>query len=333
MGNSASAPSAVADGRWHSFGNAAGSRPGLGAAPQAQAPSNAGNGFRVFPGNRPVEGVGSVRSFSGQGNQVWENASVPRNVVSSSRALSNVRASFGNSRMGATGLRSGSVLSASSRLAGGSVFGNRVYSGGLGSNRGAVFGNRLAFGDSRFRFRGGNRWGCWNCGFGGGFGFGWGPGWGFGWPWFGYSYWDPFYWGGLTWGWPGYGYYGYPAGYPYDGYDYNNTSDNSSYVEPADNYVPPDSTPSAGPVEQSTPQTYSVANGAVPVLLYLKNGSVFSARDYWYSEDQIHYVLTNGREGVFDADQLDLQRTIDENAKSGVKFVVKSDANGAVPAP
>ncbi|MBZ5662265.1 MAG: hypothetical protein LAO08_17835 [Acidobacteriia bacterium] len=136
----------------------------------------------------------------------------------------------------------------------------------------------------------------------------------------------------MTWGWPGYGYYGYPAGYPY-GYDYNNSNNNSSYVAPADNYVPPESTSSSGPAEQSSPQTYSAADGAVPVLLYLKDGSVFSARDYWYSGGQVHYVLTNGREGAFDVDQLDLQRTIDENAKSGVKFVVKSDANGVVAAP
>ena len=333
MGSPSSAPAAVADGGWHSFGNTAGAGSNAGATPQAQFSRGAGSGFRVFPGNKPIEGARSVRSFSGEGNQVWENASISRNAVSQSRALSNIHASFGNSRMGTPGMRSGSTLSSTARFAGGSAFGNRVFAGSGGMNRAAVFGNRLGFGDSRFRFRGGNRWGCWNCGFGRGFGFGWGSGWGFGWPWFGYSYWDPFYWD-LAWGWPGYGfgYYGYPSGYPYS-YDYNDSSNDSSYVTPDDNYVPPQSASPASPPEQSSPQTYSVANGAVPVLIYLKNGSVFSARDYWYSGDQIHYVLTNGRTGVFDADQLDLQRTLDENAKSGIKFEVTPDANGGGDAP
>lgn len=332
-GNAISAPAAVADGRWHAFGNAAAPGPNAGQAPQARLSSGAGSGFRVSPGNKPIEGASSVRSFSGQGNQVWENASISRNAVSQSRALSNVRASFGNSRVGPSGLRSGSSFSGGARLAGGSAFGNRVFADSGGMSRTAVFGNRLGFGDSRFRFRGGIRWGCWNCGFGRGFGFGWGPGWGFGWPGFGYSYWNPFYLG-LDWGWPGYGYgyYGYPAGFPYS-YDYNDSSNDSSYVTPDDNYVPAQSAAPVSPDDESSTQTYSVAGGAVPVLIYLKNGSVFSARDYFYSGDQIHYVLTNGRTGAFDADQLDLQRTLDENAKSGVKFTVPPDANGAVAAP
>jgi hypothetical protein len=325
-----SAPAAVADGRWHSFGSAPGIREGFGAAAQAQAPSGAGSGFRVSPGNRSVQGGQSVRSFSGQGNQVWENASAPRNVVSSSRALSNIRASFGNSRTGASGLRSGSALSANSRLANGSVFGNRVSAGGLGANHAAVFGNRLPFGNSRFGFRRGNRWGCWNCGFRGGFGFGWWPGWGFGWPWLGYSFWDPFYWDSVMWGWPGYGYYGDPAGYPYGNND-NSYNDSSSYATPGDNFVSTDATHSTPP-EQDAAQV-NADSVRVPVLFFLKNGSVFSVIDYWSSGDQIHYILTNGRPGTFDADQLDLQRTTNENAKSGVQFDLRSGTNNRVVEP
>jgi hypothetical protein len=331
-GNFFSAPRAVADGRWHTFGSAGGSRAGSPAASQARVSGGTESGFQVFSMNRSVQGIDSTRSFSGQGNQIWENPSRARNVVSSSRALSNIRGSFGNPRTGASGLRSRTFSSASARIAGRSAFGNRVFSGEASLNRGAYFGNRLPFGGYRLGYRG-YRGGCWNCGFGWGFGFGWWPGWGFGWPWLGYSYWDPFYWDYLTWGWPGYGYgyYGYPAGYPY-GYDYNSYYDSSSYSTPDDNYTGSDSNSvTAAPPEQSSPQTYSVANGAVPVLLYLKNGLVFSARDYWLSGDQFHYVLTDGREGAFDADQLDLQRTIDENAKSGVQFVVKPDASGPPP--
>jgi len=116
MGNSSSAPAAMADGQWHSFGNPAGGRAGAADAPQSQASSGTGGGFHVFAGNRSAAGVQSTRSFSGQGNQVWENASIPRNAVSSSRALSNIRGSFGNSPAGATGLRSGSALLPNSEL-------------------------------------------------------------------------------------------------------------------------------------------------------------------------------------------------------------------------
>ena len=342
VGNSFSAPRGVADGQWHSFGGAASGRSGIGAAQEGRSTGSAEGNFHVFSGNRSVAGVGSTRSFSGQGNQVWENPSTARNVVSSSRAMSDIHSSFANSRGTPAGFRSGTLLSANSRIAGSSAFGNRTFSGGLGLNRTGVFGNRFGFNNPRYIYRGGYGWGgCWSCGFGWGFGFGLWPGFGFGYPWLGYSYWDPFYWDSFGWGGPGYGYgyYGYPAGYPY-GYDNSYYDDSSSYSAPSDNYdnsynndYSPDAdstSPSASlepPAQQAAPQTYAVANGAVPVLLYLKDGSVFSARDYWFSGDQIDYVLTNGREGAFAADQLDLQRTIDENAKSGVKFVIKSDQN------
>jgi len=213
-------------------------------------------------------------------------------------------------------------------------------------------GNRSHFGNRPFGNRGGfgNGFGnrCWNCGgFGGGFGWGFGfglwPGWGFGYPWLGFGYWDPFYWDSLSWGWPGYGYYGYPAAYPYGyGYGYNTYNDNSSYSSPDNNSSSPDTesesnsdsnSVTAAPVDQGWSQPYSGANATVPVLLYMKNGSVYSARDYWFSNDQFHYVLMNGREVVIDADQLDMKRTNEENAKSGVRFVVKSQPNSPPPPP
>jgi len=57
----------------------------------------------------------------------------------------------------------------------------------------------------------------------------------------------------------------------------------------------------------------------------MKNGAVYSVRDYWFLEGDLHYVLTDGREGTVDAEQLDMRRTNEENTKSGVPFVVKSD--------
>jgi hypothetical protein len=323
----------MVDGQWHSFGNAAGGRAAAAPALQPRAGASAEGGVHVLTESGSAGVAHATRSFSGQGNQVWENAAMARNVVSSSRALSNVRGSFGDSFVGSARLRSGAIFSANPRISGASVFGNRVFSGGPGANRMASFGNRFQFGNNRFGYRRGPRGGCWNCGFGWGFGFGWWPGWGFGWPWLGYWNWDPFYWDSLTWGWPGYGSYGYPWGYPY-GYGQNYYNYSSSHSIPEEDYTDTDSSSvTAAPSEPSSPQTYSAANVAVPVLLFLKNGLVYSARDYWFSGDQIHYVLTNGREGAFDADQLDMQRTNDENAKSGVPFVVKTDPNGFAPAP
>ena len=213
------------------------------------------------------------------------------------------------------------------------MFGNRTFSNGFAANRSVVVGNHFAVSNARFWFHGGSHWGCWNCGFAWGFGFGAWPAWGFGWPWYGYAYWPPFYWNSFAWGWPGYGYYGYPAGYPYT-YNSNDSGNDSSYSASPSNYVNAETTSSPSsehPVEQTSTQTYSVGNGAVPVLIYLKNGSVFSVRDYWYSGDQVHYVLLNGNVGVFNSSELDLRRTIDENARSGVKVVVNPDGNTAEP--
>ncbi len=119
-------------------------------------------------------------------------------------------------------------------------------------------------------------------------------------------------------------------------------NDNSSYSSPDNNSSSPDTesesnsdsnSVTAAPVDQGWSQPYSGANATVPVLLYMKNGSVYSARDYWFSNDQFHYVLMNGREVVIDADQLDMKRTNEENAKSGVRFVVKSQPNSPPPPP
>jgi len=205
-------------------------------------------------------------------------------------------------------------------------------------------GNRIQVGREPFINRGGfGGRGCWNCGgfggFGGGLGFGWWPGWGFGWPWVGFGYWDPFYWDSLSWGWPGYGYFGYPAGYP-NGYGFNSYNDSSSYSSPDNNYTDTNantdnnsdsSSVTAEPAEQSLPQGNDIANPSIPVLLYMRNGSVYSARDYWFTGNLFHYVLLNGREVVVGADQLDMKRTNEENAKSGVRFVVRSDPSGPPP--
>jgi hypothetical protein len=197
------------------------------------------------------------------------------------------------------------------------------------------FGNRF----NRFNRFGG---GCWNCGFGFGFG-----GWGFGWPWlgFGFGFGDPF-WYNPWWGAGpayGYGYYGYPNsnvyGYPDSGYsapddnsnpppqqDYQDNQGNQDNQDNSDgNWVTPN-----GPSPSSAPNSATLT---VPVLIYMKSGVVYSVRDYWIVDGELHFLLMDGAQNSANLEQVDLQRTNSENAKSGVKFIYKSEPSITPAAP
>lgn len=60
---------------------------------------------------------------------------------------------------------------------------------------------------------------------------------------------------------------------------------------------------------------------------------MYAVRDYWVSRGQLHYVLLNGTDRMSDIDRLDLQRTVDENARSGVQFTLKPGPSSFGPAP
>jgi hypothetical protein len=342
IGNSPSPPPRVADGQWHSFGGPVAGRGPSAAQSQARAPSNAG-GFHVLSGKRGAGSPSTVRSFSGQGGEVWENAPASQNVVPRSQSLSTLHNSFRNSTSPMSRMRSNSTLSASSGFAGGSVSpGNQVFSGARGPVGSAQHGSTFRFGNRFDRF---NRFNgfedefedeCWNCGFGFGFGSG---GWGFGWPWLGFGLWDPFWYD--PWWAPGpaygYGYSRYPSSNIY-------SSPDSGYYAPDDNSNPPPQqdnqdqqgnsdgnwvTPN-GPSPSSAPN-YGTLN--VPVLIYLKSGKVFTVRDYWITDEEFHYVLMNGVQNTLNLEQVDLPRTNVENAKSGVKFIFKSEPSITAPEP
>lgn len=315
----------------------AAARGGVASPSEARSSGAPNGGWQSFGGSRAAS-TGSIRSFSGQG----ENSPVARNVVPSSRTLSNLRGSFGNSLAGGSGVRSNGSLSTKSVLQARSSLGNSSNSGAFGFTPARNFGNRFG------RFNGGFRGECWNCGYG--FGFGLFPGWGFGWSGLGFGlggWCDPFFWDSLSWGCPGYGYglgyYNYPSAYPYgyapyydNGYSYsgppdawpqNDNSDMDQGTVPAGG----DGSVSAAPVAEGGPQSDTAANGAVPVILFLKDGSAYSVRDYWVSGGRLHYVMLNGSSSAFDVDRLDVQRTVDENAKSGVQFVLKPNPTGFGP--
>jgi hypothetical protein len=236
------------------------------------------------------------------------------------------------------------MLAPSMRFTGGSSFaGNRGFSGGL--NTANTF-RPLGGGFNRFgnRFNGFGR-GCWNCGFGLGFGFGgWGyGGWGFGWPWLGFGLWDPF-WDG-PWGIGpayGYGYYPYPGsyvyGYPDPGYYAPPPDDDSNPPAEEDNQYQQDNSGAidgnwATPNGPSPSIATNSENLAVPVLIYLKNGSVLTVRDYWMIDGNLHYILMSGAQRTINLELVDLPRTNTENAKSGVRFIFKSEPSVTAPEP
>ena len=173
------------------------------------------------------------------------------------------------------------------------------------------------------------------AGVGAGFGWGWGWGWGGWWnPW----WWDPFWWGPPAayydpwWGWapPA------PAAVPGDYslyYGNSNSTYNAPYDNPASGYGSTDSFSASLGSPNLNPLTDNVASTTPTILLYLKDGTMLAASDYWISDNKLHYLVNYGGESVVDMNQVDLQRTVDENGKRGVKFWLKPNPNRATESP
>jgi len=117
-----------------------------------------------------------------------------------------------------------------------------------------------------------------------GFGLGcFGCGFGWGWGWGSWSWWNPW-WPNTWWGWP------VASVYPYSNPNRN---------------------------------TESTAESAPMVAFYLNDGTTLVATDYWIAEGQLHYRGNDGSESTLDMNDLDWQRTVDENAKRGVSITLK----------
>jgi hypothetical protein len=71
----------------------------------------------------------------------------------------------------------------------------------------------------------------------------------------------------------------------------------------------------------------------MPTLLYMKDGSVYAASDYWVENGKLHYVLSTGAENDVDLDQVDLKRTVAENADIGVQVTLKPRPGLSAPSP
>jgi hypothetical protein len=163
-------------------------------------------------------------------------------------------------------------------------------------------------------------------------GFGWGGGlW-----WGGFYPCDPF------WGCYGYGYgYGYGGGYGYYGGSFGGDySADLSYNSPNDATVSQEPNPTLYAAPSSDAEQSSGAGSSEQqpyVILYLKDGSSYAVSDYWLFGGKLHYVTSYGGENMIDQSQLDLQRTVNENAARGVDFTLRPEpaGNGATvpPAP
>ena len=346
MGPSRSPRPAISDGRWNSFAQR-GSGPGAATpAPAVRSGAN-GGGWQSFSRSRgpalesaPARGVTAPNALAG------------RNSITQAAALSAIHRSFGGSDFGSlrsgprSGTRSGlsASASASSRVGrsptarpgrpatGPATTPRNTSSTGSALNRFGSgdfdrlgnfgrFGFHHTFGDfdndfDDFFFRR-PFFGC--CGFGfGGFGFG-----GFGFDDFDFGFGAPWWWGS---GWPGwYGGIGYPYGLPYGyslPYDLGLT-----YDSPTDGGPPSNDYSGSGVYRR----TWNNSENSAILLLYFKDGTMYSARDCWLAAGELHCTATDGSERVFELEAIDFQRTVDENAKRGVPFTLKPNPAGSKP--
>ena len=66
------------------------------------------------------------------------------------------------------------------------------------------------------------------------------------------------------------------------------------------------------------------------VWLYFKDGTAYGVTDYWFVDDQVHFVtLEEGAtklvEKVLGRDELDVEKTVDVNTKRGFRVVMRNE--------
>lgn len=153
----------------------------------------------------------------------------------------------------------------------------------------------------------------WRRRFRGGFG----PGFfGFGFPfWFGFGpdcnpFWaEPFAFGCNSFGYlDGFG--GYGLGYQPP----ENPGEVTQEQEPEEStFIPPP--------EVSSPEEIQAEK--ILFVLYMKDGALYAVTNYWIADNKLHYLTSYGGENTIDMSDLDLQKTVDVNAKRGLDFTLK----------
>ncbi len=121
----------------------------------------------------------------------------------------------------------------------------------------------------------------------------------------------PFGFGDVGWGWNGYG----------NGYQ-NTVAAQPAEQQPAETGPPNDySTYQPGTAPEPLPPEQ--ANPSPLILLVLKDGTVYGVTDYWLEEGRLHYLTSYGGANDISIDQLDLQKTVDQNWARGVEFALR----------
>lgn len=175
----------------------------------------------------------------------------------------------------------------------------------------------------------------------GGFGYGFGCG-GF-WGGWGNCYGG---WGGAPF-WGGFGAYDGIDGYGYYDSNYGDTQSSPNYQvfsggadSGPDNSMPPDNNygdnGNPGVTYQNSPQdngmsadqSSEVGAGSTsgeneqPFVLYLKDGTSYAVTRYWVAGGKLHYVTTYGGENSIPIENVNVQKTVDENAALGHPFTL-----------
>jgi hypothetical protein len=117
----------------------------------------------------------------------------------------------------------------------------------------------------------------------------------------------------------------YPPEYSGSASNYSTAPSDSSTVEE-------ESQPAVEGTPNTNPMTGNVAESTPTVLIYLKDGTTYAASDYWVAGGKLHYYVDYSGEASVDMSDFDLQRTVDENAKRGIKFTLKPKPNTYDPA-
>jgi len=119
---------------------------------------------------------------------------------------------------------------------------------------------------------------------------------------------DPFFFG------PTFYNYGFPYG-PYVAAP--------SYYAPSPDADAPSST--AEPSNAETKPLTSAREAPKPAVTWLqtKDGELYGLTDYWADDGRLYYVTDYGAKNSIPLDQIDLDKTVELNAKQGVEFVLR----------
>jgi hypothetical protein len=319
-------------GGFHGGGRGSGRFSGGAGRSNAAAPgggrAGAGSGNSTSAGSRGSSTVSTNRALLHIDNSHFGSTS----HVSSSFSGSHTNTSYSGLRFGHTTLAtnhfSGATNTsfASGRSFSGISTGSHDGFAGVNGFRGdSIGGFRGGFGRGG-RFRGG--FGCFGCGFGFG-AFGFGPFFDFGWGWPGFYGYDPFWYGSYL----GFGYPYYP-GSGYSGYSVPNSDpDYSSSNQNLDGGYSFSANNNLGVAAPGTMMNDNRAGSAPMSLIYLKNRTTYSVSDYWLQGGRLHYTVNYGAPSTLKMKEVDLQRTVDENARRGIRFSLKPHPSSVTSQP